>query len=93
VVVAGIEAMNVFGGTAFCDVAELAEHRGLDSQRFQNLLMKEKAVVLPFEDSVTYAVNAARPLIDALSADARDRIEMVVTCTESGVDFGKSLST
>jgi len=93
VVVAGIEAMNVFGGTAFCDVAELAGHRGLHSRRFQNLLMKEKAVVLPFEDSVTYAVNAAKPLIDALSADERDRIEMLLTCTESGVDFGKSLST
>ena len=93
VIVAGIEAMNVFGGTACCDVAELAAHRGLDSRRFQSLLMKEKTVVLPFEDSVTYAVNAAKPLIDALSVDERDRIEMLVTCTESGVDFGKSLST
>jgi polyketide biosynthesis 3-hydroxy-3-methylglutaryl-CoA synthase-like enzyme PksG len=38
-------------------------------------------------------VNAARPLVDALSDDERARIEMIVTCTESGIDFGKSLST
>jgi polyketide biosynthesis 3-hydroxy-3-methylglutaryl-CoA synthase-like enzyme PksG len=92
-ILAGIEAMNAFGGTAFCDVAELAAHRGLDSQRFDNLLMREKAVVLPFEDTVTFAVNAARPLIDGLSGEERDRIELLITCTESGVDFGKSVST
>jgi polyketide biosynthesis 3-hydroxy-3-methylglutaryl-CoA synthase-like enzyme PksG len=38
-------------------------------------------------------VNAAQPLIDSLAPEARDRIEMVITCTESGIDFGKSLST
>jgi polyketide biosynthesis 3-hydroxy-3-methylglutaryl-CoA synthase-like enzyme PksG len=42
---------------------------------------------------VTYAVNAARPVVDALAPSDRDRIELLVTCTESGVDFGKSLST
>jgi polyketide biosynthesis 3-hydroxy-3-methylglutaryl-CoA synthase-like enzyme PksG len=89
----GIEAMNVFGGSAVLDVAELAEHRSLDQTRFENLLMKEKAVALPYEDAVTFAVNAAKPLVDALSPEEKDRIELLVTCTESGVDFGKSLST
>jgi len=89
----GIEAMNVFGGSAVLDLERLAAHRSLDRTRFENLLMKEKAVALPFEDPVTFAVNAARPLVDALSPEERDRIEMVITCTESGVDFGKSMST
>lgn len=89
----GIEAMNVFGGSAVLDVAQLAVHRKLDQARFENLLMKEKAVALPYEDAVTFAVNAAKPLVDALSAAERDRIELVVTCSESGVDFGKSMST
>jgi polyketide biosynthesis 3-hydroxy-3-methylglutaryl-CoA synthase-like enzyme PksG len=89
----GIEAMNVFGGSAYVDVQELAEHRYLDTQRFANLLMKEKTVPLPYEDPVTFAVNAAKPLIDALSAAERDRVELVITCTESGIDFGKSMST
>lgn len=89
----GIEAMNVFAGTAYLDVEKLAEHRNLDTTRFENLLMKEKTVALPYEDPITFGVNAAKPLVDALSAEERDRIEMVVTSTESAFDFGKSMST
>jgi len=89
----GIEAINVFGGTAYLDVMELAKHRNLDKNRFENLLMKEKAVALPYEDPVTFGVNAAKPIVDALSPAERDRIEMLITCTESGIDFGKSIST
>lgn len=89
----GIEAMNVFGGTAFLDVGRLAEHRRLDTTRFENLLMKEKTVALPCEDAITFGVNAARPIVDALSDAERDRIELLITCSESGIDFGKSMST
>lgn len=89
----GIEAMNIFGGTAYLDVEELAAHRKLDNRRFENLMMKEKTVALPYEDPVTFGVNAAKPIIDSLSEEEKDRIEMLITCTESGVDFGKSLST
>ncbi|MCD2475977.1 3-hydroxy-3-methylglutaryl-ACP synthase, partial [Staphylococcus aureus] len=53
---AGIEAMNVFGGTAYLDVMELAKYSHLDTARFENLLMKEKAVALPYEDPVTFGV-------------------------------------
>lgn len=89
----GIEALNVHGGAACLDVRQLCVHRGLDMPRFDNLLMREKTVALPFEDPITFAVNAAKPLVDSMSAEDRARIEMVVTCTESGIDFGKSLST
>lgn len=89
----GIEAMNVFAGTAYLDVAKLARHRKLDMERFENLLMKEKTVALPYEDPITYGVNAAKPLVDALSPEEKDRIEMVISCTESAFDFGKSMST
>ena len=89
----GIEALGVYGGAAYVDVQELCAHRGLDIQRFENLMMREKSVALPCEDPVSFAVNAARPLVDRLSESERDRIEMIVTCTESGIDFGKSLST
>lgn len=90
---AGIEAMNVYGGSVCLDVRALCEHRGLDLPRFENLMMREKTVALPNEDPVTFAGNAARPLLDALDPAVRARIEMVVTCTESGIDFGKSIST
>jgi polyketide biosynthesis 3-hydroxy-3-methylglutaryl-CoA synthase-like enzyme PksG len=85
--------MNVFGGAAYLDVEELARYRKLDSTRFKNLLMKEKTVALPYEDPVTFGVNAARPLIDTLSPADKDSIELLITCTESGIDFGKSIST
>lgn len=89
----GIEAMNVFAGTTFLNVKKLAEHRKLDTSRFENLLMREKTVALPYEDPITFAVNAAKPIVDALSKEEKDRIEMVITCTESSFDFGKSMST
>lgn len=89
----GIEAMNVFAGTACLDVAKLASHRKLDMTRFENLLMKQKTVAMPYEDPITFGVNAAQPLVDALSQEQKDRIEMVITCTESAFDFGKSMST
>ncbi|OEJ69013.1 hydroxymethylglutaryl-CoA synthase family protein [Magnetovibrio blakemorei] len=89
----GIEAMNLYGGIASLDVLALCRHRGLDMPRFENLLMEEKTVALPYEDPVSFAVNAARPLIDQLSLEELARVEMVITCTESGIDFGKSLST
>lgn len=91
--VVGIEAINVFAGSAYVDVEKLARHRKLDMTRFANLLMKEKTVSLPYEDPVTFGVNAAKPLIDALTPEERDRIEMVISCTESAFDFGKSMST
>jgi polyketide biosynthesis 3-hydroxy-3-methylglutaryl-CoA synthase-like enzyme PksG len=89
----GIEAMNLFAGTAFLDVSKLARHRRLDISRFENLLMKEKSLALPYEDPITFAVNAAKPIVDALTPQEKDRIEMVITCTESAFDFGKSMST
>jgi polyketide biosynthesis 3-hydroxy-3-methylglutaryl-CoA synthase-like enzyme PksG len=89
----GIEAINVFAGSAYVDVEKLARHRKLDVARFANLLMKEKTIALPYEDPITFGLNAARPLVDAMSPDEKDRIEMVITCTESAFDFGKSMST
>lgn len=89
----GVEAMNFFAGTTFLDVEKLARHRNLDMSRFENLLMKQKSVALPYEDPITFAVNAAKPIVDALSPEEKDRIEMVITCSESGIDFSKSMST
>lgn len=89
----GIEAINIYGGSAFIDVIELATHRKLDIVRFKNLLMKQKAVALPYEDPVSFAINAAQPLIDNLSEEQKNRIELIITCSESGIDFGKSMST
>ncbi len=89
----GIESINFYGGRTVLDIRSLFEARQLDMRRFDNLMLERKSVALPCEDAVSLAVNAAKPLIDALSPEERARIEMVVVGSESGVDFGKSMST
>lgn len=88
----GIDALNAYGGHAYIHVKDLFEARGLDLSRFNNLMMKKKSVGLPCEDAVTNAVNAAKPLLDRMSEEEKNTIELVITASESGLDFGKSLS-
>ncbi len=89
----GIEALNVYGGLAQIPVPALFAGRGLDPGRLENLMMDNRSVGLPFEDPVTHAVNAALPLVERLSAQERDRIEVLVTSTESGLDHSKSVAS
>lgn len=89
----GIEYLSVYGCQAFIEVDDLFVARGLDPARQANLMMRRKAVNLPCEDAVTNAVNAAKPIIDRLSAEERASISLLVTSTESGLDFGKALAT
>lgn len=89
----GIEAINLYGGKTLFDVNSLFKLRGLDSGRIDNLMMKKKSVALPCEDSVTNGVNASKAIIDSLSESEKNKIEMVITASESGIDFGKSIST
>ena len=89
----GIEMMNCYTTRTFIDIKELFEARKLNLDRFNNLMMLEKSVNVPCEDPVTNAVNAAKPIIDKLSEKERNSIELLITSSESGLDFGKSLST
>ena len=91
--IVGIEAINAYVGRAYIDVRELFEARELDLGRIDNLMMLKKTIGCPWEDAVSFGVNAAKPLIDNLSDNDKSKIEMVITASESGVDFGKSLST
>ncbi|MEU3260646.1 hydroxymethylglutaryl-CoA synthase family protein [Streptomyces albidoflavus] len=89
----GIEALNVWCGLAAITVPELFRGRGLDPARIDNLMMTRRSIGLPYEDPITNAVNAARPIVDALAPEDRARIEILVTSTESGVDYSKSVSS
>lgn len=89
----GIEALNVYAGLAQIPVPELFAGRGLDPERLANLAMRQRSIGLPFEDPVTNAVNAAKPLVDALDPADRDAVELVVTSTESGLDLSKSVAS
>lgn len=89
----GIESINVYGGATSIDVRSIFETRNLDLERFNNLMMHRKSVALPCEDAVTDAVNAAKPLIDNLTQAEKNKIELVITGSESAIDVGKALST
>lgn len=89
----GIESINAYVGQASLDVRTLFEARDLELKRFDNLMMVNKSVGLPCEDPVSNGVNAAKPIIEQMSPEDKNKIELVITSTESGLDFGKSLST
>ncbi|MDP9643540.1 polyketide biosynthesis 3-hydroxy-3-methylglutaryl-CoA synthase-like enzyme PksG [Actinopolyspora lacussalsi] len=89
----GVEAINAYVGRASIDVRTLFRIRDLDTRRFENLQMHAKSVNLPCEDPVSNAVNAARPLLDELTEPQRESIRAVIIGTESGLDFGKPIST
>ncbi|GAB2783826.1 hydroxymethylglutaryl-CoA synthase [Streptomyces chlorus] len=92
-VTVGIEALDVYGGSAWISADDLAEGRGLDRGRVKNLMLTGRSVALPFEDPVTHAVNAAKGLVDGLDPAVRDAIEVVLVATESGVDYSKSIAS
>ncbi|HUF12444.1 MAG TPA: hydroxymethylglutaryl-CoA synthase [Longimicrobiales bacterium] len=85
----GIDDLNVDGGTLALDSAEIAAARGFSGRDLQAVGFERRSVVPPYEDAATLAVNAARPLLDA---GGRDRFELLIVATESGVDYGKPLS-
>jgi polyketide biosynthesis 3-hydroxy-3-methylglutaryl-CoA synthase-like enzyme PksG len=89
----GIEAISLYCGPTVLDVRSLFEARNLDLERFDNLMMKSRSVGLPCEDPVTNGVNAAKPIIDRLSDEEKNAIELVIAASESGIDFGKAMST
>lgn len=89
----GIESLNVYAGLASIAVPDLLAGRGLDLSRMPNLGMEQRSVGLPFEDTVTNAVNAALPVVNGLSDHDRSRIECLVVTTESGLDLSKSVSS
>lgn len=89
----GIEKLNLYGGRAYLDIADIAAARGgtaAELTRRQMVPYDQRAIVPPYEDPVTLAVNATERL---LSDEDRQSIELVVVATESAVDFGKPIST
>jgi len=88
----GIEKLNIYAGIASIGVAELLAGRGLEVERIDNIQQDRRSVGLGFEDPVTNAVNAAKPIIDAIG-DAAEQIEMVIISSESGIDYSKSLAS
>jgi hydroxymethylglutaryl-CoA synthase len=73
------------------DMRALCEARGHDPKDIRDVMMiDERSVNPPWEDPVTMAVNAALPL---LTEQDKEDIELVIACSESGVDQEKPIST
>ncbi len=87
----GIEKINFYGGQTYVNVKDIFNARGLSMDRYDNLMLEKKSIALPCEDTISFAVNAAKKIVDSM--EDKNKIRMVITASESGIDFGKSIST
>jgi hydroxymethylglutaryl-CoA synthase len=87
----GIEKINLYAGSLVLDIERLAHARNRDVNYFKNeLMIDKKSQLVDYEDVVTMAVNAARPII---TDEDRETIELCIFATESGLDYCKSNSS
>lgn len=86
----GIDDINVYGSTLAVDATALAMHRGTSERDANRLRLLRRSLAPSFEDPVTLAVNAAKPLTDA---EDPERYGLLIVATESGVDYAKPLSS
>ena len=85
----GIEKLRVYPGSLALSMADLCEARGHDIGDIRDdMMVDERSLNVPWEDPVTMAVNAAKPM---LSEADRAKIGLVIVASESGVDQEKPL--
>jgi 3-hydroxy-3-methylglutaryl CoA synthase len=85
----GIDDLNVYGGTLAIEHAAIAAARGLSDHDLRTVEFVRRSVTAPWEDTITLAVNAARPIVETAGSEA---FELLIVATESGVDWGKPVS-
>ena len=87
----GIDDLRLYPSTLALSLADLCVARDKHPEEtIAHLLVKERTVLPPWEDTVTVAVNAAAPLVDD---EERDRIELLIVGTETPVDLEKPISS
>jgi hydroxymethylglutaryl-CoA synthase len=87
----GIEKIRVYPTALELNLEELALARGYDLEHMKKELMVEKrSVNPPWEDTVTMAVNAAKPM---LSKEDIAAIGLLIVATETSLDNEKSVSS
>lgn len=88
--VVGIDSIHVWASTLAVDFREVAAVRGTDPKAFASTRFERRSLLPLWEDPVTLAVNAARSVVADVGAQ---RVGLLLVATESGLDFGKPLST
>jgi 3-hydroxy-3-methylglutaryl CoA synthase len=86
----GIDDLNLFASTLTLEARDLASARGTPSSQVERFEFLRRALPPAYEDPVTLAVNAARPIVEDAGADA---FELLVVATETGIDCAKPLSS
>ena len=89
-IIVGIEDINLYGSRLSVSAKELAAFRNLSEKGLKDVGFTKKTIVPLFEDPVTLAVNAAKPLLDAID---KNTIGLLIVATESGLDYGKPISS
>lgn len=84
----GIDKISFFTPHLCLDMAELAEARNVDPNKYLIGIGQSKmAVIPPTQDVVSMAANAADKI---LTPEDKEQIDMVLFATESGIDNSKS---
>jgi 3-hydroxy-3-methylglutaryl CoA synthase len=86
----GLDDLNLYAGSLRIEASQIARARGTPLETLARFQILRRSLTPAFEDPVTLAVNAARPIVEAAG---RDSFELLIVATESGVDFGKPLSS
>ncbi|WP_149263334.1 hydroxymethylglutaryl-CoA synthase family protein [Actinomadura sp. K4S16] len=86
----GIDDLNVYGSTLVIHAEDIAAVRGTPPKRLAQWRLESRSLVPPYEDPVTLAVNAARPLVDEHGAA---EFGLLLVASESGLDYSKPLSS
>ncbi|WP_297074593.1 hydroxymethylglutaryl-CoA synthase [uncultured Enterococcus sp.] len=84
----GIDKLNFFVPSYFMDMTTLAEARNVDPNKFLIGIGQSQMAVAPkTQDIVTFAMNAALPM---LSKEDKTAIDMIIVGTESSIDESKA---
>jgi hydroxymethylglutaryl-CoA synthase len=87
----GIEKIRVYPTALELNLEELAIARNYDVEHMhKDLMVKTRGVNPPWEDTVTMAVNAAKPM---LTKEDIDSIGLLIVGTETSLDGEKSVSS
>ena len=90
-VTVGIEKIRVYPTSLKVDFSELAGVRKYDQDYLKkDLMVIERGITPGWEDAVTMAVNAAKPMLTQKDIDS---ISYCVVATETSVDQEKSISS
>jgi 3-hydroxy-3-methylglutaryl CoA synthase len=89
-ILVGISHINLHAGSFSLDTQALAQKRQVNNKVLYDTGFTRRSVAAPWEDSLTYAVNAASPIFKTVDPG---QIGLLIVATESGLDYGKPIST